>query len=68
MRVSKCLVQIIRKWRDDVMEAEEAGVGELEETFLQAVMRRLEDLDGVEREMEDEAREYDFWARDVECG
>lgn len=46
----------------------EAGVGELEETFLQAVMRRLEDLDGVEREVEEEAREYDFWARDVECG
>ena len=67
MRVSKCLVQIIRKWRDNVMEAEEAGVGELEETFLQAVMRRLEDLDEVEREMEQDAREYDFWARDIEC-
>ena len=50
------------------MEAEEAGVKELEETFLQVVMRRLEDLDGVEREMEEEAREYDFWARNVECG
>lgn len=68
MRISKCLVQIIRKWRDEVMEAEEAGVKELEETFLQVVMRRLEDLDGVEREMDEEAREYDFWARDVECG
>ncbi|GAB7332842.1 hypothetical protein MBLNU13_g04563t1 [Cladosporium sp. NU13] len=67
-RVSKCLVQIIRRWRDEVMEAENAGVGELEETFLHIVMRRLEDLDGVEREMEEEARECDFWARDVECG
>jgi len=34
MRVSKCLVQIIRKWQDEVMEAEEAGARELEETFL----------------------------------
>jgi hypothetical protein len=31
-------------------------------------MRRLEDLDGVEREVEEEVREYDFWARIVGCG
>ena len=68
MRVSKCLVQIIRKFQDEVMEAEEAGAEQLEETFLQAVMRRLEDLDGVEREVEEEEREYDGWAREVGCG
>jgi hypothetical protein len=67
-RVSRCLVRIICRWRGEVVEAEEDGVGELRETFLQAVMRRLEDLDGVEREVEEEAREYDRWARDVECG
>lgn len=68
MRVSKCLVQIIRKFQDDVMEAEEAGAEQFEETFLQAVMRRLEDLDGVEREVEEEDRVYDGWAREVGCG
>jgi hypothetical protein len=67
-RVSKCLVQTIRKWRDEVMEAEEAGVGELEETFLQAVMRRLEDLEGVEREVEEEMAEEERWAREIGCG
>jgi hypothetical protein len=67
-RVSKCLVQIIRKWRDDVMEAEEAGKAELEETFLQAVMRRLEDLEGVEREVEEEMAEEERWAREIGCG
>jgi hypothetical protein len=50
------------------LEAEEAGVEELGETFLQAVMRRLEDLGGVEREVEAEERGYEVWARDVECG
>lgn len=63
MRVSKCLVQIIRRFQDEVMEVEQ-----LEETFFQAVMRRLEDLDGVEREVEEEEREYDGWAREVGCG
>jgi hypothetical protein len=72
-RVSKCLVQIIRKWRDEIMEAEEARVGELEETFLQAVMRRLGDLEGVEREVEEEEREEEEreegrWAREIGCG
>jgi len=67
-RVSACLVQIIRKWREEVTEAEEAGKGELGETFLQAVMRRLEDLEGVEREVEEEEREYEGWAREVGCG
>jgi hypothetical protein len=50
------------------MEAEEAGVGELEETFLQAVMRRLEDLEGVEREVEEEMAEEERWAREIGCG
>jgi hypothetical protein len=67
-RLSQCLTHVIRKWRDAVLEAEEAGVEELGETFLQAVMRRLEDLGGVEREVEAEEREYEVWARDVECG
>lgn len=62
------MVQIIRKWRDDVMEAEEAGKAELEETFLQAVMRRLEDLEGVEREVEEEMAEEERWAREIGCG
>ncbi|KAM0710115.1 hypothetical protein Q7P35_002477 [Cladosporium inversicolor] len=67
MRVSKCLVQIIRKFQDDMMEAEKAGVEQLEETFLQAVMRRLGGLDRVEREVGGE-REYDGWAREIGCG
>lgn len=66
MRVSAALVQIIRKWREEVVRAEEAGAGELEETFLQALMRRLEDLDGVEGEVEEERR-YEGWAREVGC-
>ena len=68
MRVSRCLTNIIRKWRDEVMEAEEAGEVRLEETFLQAVMRRLENLDEIEREVEAEEMEYEVWAKDVECG
>lgn len=67
-RVSKCLVQVIRKWRDEVMEAEEAGVEQLEETFLQAVMRKLEDLEGVEREIEEDIAEEERWAREIGCG
>lgn len=66
-RISSCLVQIIRRWREDVLEAEEAGADELEETFLQAVMRGLGDLEEVEREVAEEELRYDVWARDVEC-
>jgi hypothetical protein len=68
VRVSAALVQIIRKWREEVTEAEEMGVGELEETFLQVLMRRLEDLEGVESEVEEERVQYEGWAREVGCG
>ena len=67
-RVSACLVWSVRKWRDEVMEAEEDGVEELGETFLEVVMRRLGDLEGVEREREGEEREYEEWAREIGCG
>jgi hypothetical protein len=66
-RISKCLSHIIRLWREEVREAEDAGLEELEETFLEVVMRRLEDIEGVEGEWRDGERLYDDWARDVEC-
>lgn len=68
VRISSCLSHVIRHWRDEIMEAEDAGVRELEETFLQVVMRRLEDMDAVERQMRREEMKYDAWARVVECG
>jgi hypothetical protein len=67
-RIGKCLSHVIRSWREEVREAEEAGAAVLEETFLQVVMRRLEDLKGVEREVREGERRYEEWARDVECG
>lgn len=67
-RVENCLSHIIRKWYDEVLEAEDAGVEELGETFLQVLMRRLEDLEDVEKEVEDEAAMDDAWARYVESG
>jgi hypothetical protein len=54
-------------WRDEVREAEEAGAGELPETFLEVVMRRLEDIEGVEGEVELKEMLYDEWAMKVEC-
>jgi hypothetical protein len=48
-----------------VVDAEETGVGELGETFLQAVMRGPRDLEGIEREVEEETREYGFWAKEI---
>jgi hypothetical protein len=66
-RISKCLSHIIRLWREEVREAEDAGLEELEKTFLEVVMRRLEDIEGVEGEWRDGERLYDDWARDVEC-
>lgn len=52
-RVASCLSHIIRLWRDEVLEAEEAGDEELAETFLEVVMRRLEDPDEVGREVDE---------------
>jgi hypothetical protein len=66
-RIGKCLSHVIRWWREEVREAEEAGAAVLGETFLQVVMRRLEDLKGVEREVREGERRYEEWARDVEC-
>jgi hypothetical protein len=66
-RISKCLSQIICLWRDEVREAEEAGAGELPETFLEVVMRRLEDIESVEGEVELKEMLYDEWAMKVEC-
>lgn len=65
-RVVACLSHIIRKWYDDVLEAEDAGVEELGETFLQVLMRRLQDLEDVEKEAEDEEMMNDAWARYLE--
>lgn len=56
--VASCLSHI-RSWRDDVLEAEEAGDEKLEETFLEVVMRRLEDVDEVEDEVEGAERRCD---------
>lgn len=58
-RVASCLSHIIRSWRDEVLEAEKAGAEELEETFLEVVMRRLEDVDEVEDEVEEAERRCD---------
>lgn len=65
-RVVSCLSHVIRKWYDDILEAEDAGVEELGETFLQVLMRRLEDLEDVEKEARDEEMMDDAWARYIE--
>jgi hypothetical protein len=66
-QISKCLSIIICLWREEVREAGEAGAGELEETFLEVVMRRLGDLEDVEEEGRERERRYEEWAMDVEC-
>lgn len=66
VRVTSCLSHIVRRWYDDVLQAEVEGIEELWETFLQVLMRRLEDLGEVEREIEDEEMVYDGLAREAE--
>jgi hypothetical protein len=65
-RVSSCLAHVIHFWRDEVLDAEEEGVEELGDTFLEVVMRRLGDLGDVEAEVEGREREEEEWAREVE--
>lgn len=67
VRVAGCLCWIIRAWLDGVVELEERREVGLEETFLQAIVRGLGDLEGVEREKEEEVRALEVAAEELEA-
>lgn len=66
-RVAVCLGHCIRFWQEQVWYEEQAGKGFLGESFLTYVMGRLEDLDGVDEEVEDEERGYEEAAREAQA-
>lgn len=58
-RIATCLTHCIRLWREQVWYEEQAGAEHLGESFLTYAMARLEDLEGIDAEVEDELRAYD---------
>ena len=58
-RIATCLAHCIRLWREQVWHEEQAGAEFPAESFLTYAMGRLEDLEGIDEEVEAELRSYD---------
>jgi hypothetical protein len=59
VRIATCLAHCIRLWQEQVWYEEQSGSEVVGESFLSYTMGRLEDLEGIDEEVEDELRSYD---------
>jgi hypothetical protein len=65
-RVATSLALCIRLWQEQVWCEEEAGADFPSESFLTYTVGRLEDLEGIDEEVEDGLRRYDEAAAEVQ--
>jgi len=59
VRIATYLVHCIRLWQEQVWHEEQASAEALGESFLTYTMGRLENLEGIDEEIEDELCSYD---------